>query len=329
VEAAEAAYFASDPDAATDTALVALAELTGTPRRAATQGAVLATVNLNAGTYAAGSLIAHEDGNASNRWTNRDEIVKATSGSTSATFLSEATGSAATVAAGKLTKVAQAVTGWNSVTNATDATAGTDLETIEELRERRKVELQQAGSGTLGAIVAAVGGVAGVVEAVGLENVTAAPTTIDPHSFRVTVWDNGGAAGNDAIAVAILANRPAGVLSYGGVTGTAIDPVTGIASTERFVRATGVPVEIAVTIDSAEGVAIADVRAAVKAAFDSDAGIGRTVRYNRLLGAAFDVEGVDDVTAFTIDGGTSSVTFDDDERATLALVDITVTGDVS
>jgi uncharacterized phage protein gp47/JayE len=339
-EVLEECYHAFDPDNATGQRMVALAELTGTTRKAPTQGVVPVTVNLDAGTYAANTLIAHEDGNADNRWYNLNEIVS-TGGNVAATFVSEAFGSNTEVASGKLTEIAETVVGWNSVTNTSDATPGDDEETIEELRIRREDELAAAGSATLRAIVAEVSAIDNVQDVVGFENTSDITVgVIGPHGIRIVVWDDASAADDD-IAQAILDGRAAGIKSYGAESGTATD-YDGSLKTEAFDRADELTVQINCVVSSATGVAAADVKQALLSGFGTvndaqDASrkeIGQDVIYNALVSAPFTVDGVDDTTTFQIRftgdaWGTSNLTVDTDEIATLALADITVTGDVS
>lgn len=343
-EVLEDAYYASDPDNATGNALVALAELTGTRRRFPSRGVVTATVNLDGGrTYLAGSLVAHKDGNEDNRWYNLNDITTPTGGSSdyNVTYVSEDTGSGAYVGAGELTEIAETATGWNSITNVAEATAGEDLETIEELRERRTNELSKAGSATLQSIKAEVSALDGMLDVAAFENTTDSTVgIIGPHGFRIVVWDDSAVADND-IAQAIFDKRAAGIRGYGSESGTATGE-DGSSNTEYYDRADELTVEVNVVIDSATGVTIADVRLAILEAFgtvnasetESRKAIGANVIYNALIGGAFDVEGVDDVTTFQIRftgdaWGTSNLSVDVDEIATLALTDITVTGDVS
>lgn len=347
-EALEEAYYGFDPNNAIGQQMVALSKLTGTQRRAATQGNVLATVNLDGGaTYPAGVLVAHENGNEDNRWSNLNAVTTPAGAAANyqTTFVSETFGSTADVVAGQLTVIAETYSGWNSVTNAGDATPGEDLETIEELRLRREDELAASGSATLAGVVADVSQVTGVLDVNGYENTSAASVTISavdvaPHGILIRVWDDSGAADND-IAQAIHDSRPAGIKSYGPESGTAT-AYDGSSKTESFLRVDEKVVEVNVVIDSATTVAAADVKAAIMAGFGTlnESGtktrkpIGADVIYNALLSLPFDVDGVDDVTTFQIrfngdSWGTSNLTVFSNEIATLVAASITVTGDVT
>jgi uncharacterized phage protein gp47/JayE len=345
-ELLEEAYYAFDPDNAIGQQLVALAQLTGTYRRAPTRGAVIATVNLDGGiTFPAGSLVAHEDGNSANRWYNLNDITTPAGSAANydVNYVSEDFGTNTNVAAGKLTAIAETAIGWNSITNAAAAVPGNNEETIEELRARREVELARAGSATLRAIVADVSALAGVLDVVGFENTTEATVDdIGPHGVRIILWDGDPptVADND-IAQALHDSRAAGILSYGADSGNA-QAYDGTSVSEAFDRADEKVVEVNAVISSSSGVTIADVRAAILNTFgavntagtDARSTIGADVVYNALIGAPFDVEGVDDVTTFQIRftgdaWGTVNLTVDIAEIATLASGDITVTGDVS
>lgn len=351
-ELAEEAYYAFDPDNAVGQQMVSLAALTGTYRRAATVGTVYATVNLAPNRdYAPGTLVAHEDSNPENRWYNLNAVSSTTAGNYEAIFVSELTGTSARVAATKLNTIAEAVTGWYSVTNAADAIPGEAQESIEELRARRERELQQAGSATLGAVVAAVSRIPSVLDCTGFENLT--NETVDgigPHGIRIVLWDgNPPAVSNNLIAQAIYDERAAGIQSYGTSSGVAAT-WDGGTLTQPFDRATQKIVELRCTIDSEDGVTITNVKAAILAVFggitiaeadiavEDDAPvhkpIGLNVRYNSLVSSVFAVKGVRDVSSFQIrytggSWGTANLDVLDDEIATLTASDITVTGDVS
>lgn len=325
-EAIEGAYHAFDPDGAIGEGLVSLAELTGTRRRLLGTGIVLTTcVFANAGPFDAGALVAHVAGDPTNRWHNRDAIGTV-NGATSVTFVSERSGSLAIATAGTLTVIAQSVIGWTSITNPSDATPGTDLETIEALRARRRVELAGNGSASLRAIVAAVSRVTGVLFAVGEENKTEFPTYtgIPGHSFQITIYGPGVSGGD--VARAIGEARSGGFKSHGFSTAEYVD-ADGVTQSERWSTATTVPLTIACTVESANGVAEADVKQAILDAHRL--GIGIDAAYGLFAGAPYTVPGVDLVTAFTLNGGTVNLAIGPTGIATLALGSITVTGDVT
>jgi uncharacterized phage protein gp47/JayE len=333
-EVLEEAYAAFDPDNASDDRLVALALLSGVERREAQSGLVTATVVVGAGFTgaAAGDLIAHVVNEPENRWVNRDAVA-AGAGTHSVVFESEETGSGAIAAASTLTVIAGPVSGWTSVTNPADATSGTDQETIEDLRARREASLSLAGSSTVDAIRADVLAVDGVEQVKVNENVTDATVGgIPPHAFEVIVWDgNPAAADDDEIAQAIHETRAAGIVAHGDESGSAVT-TDGQVVTVAFSRATEVPIYVEVEIDSAVGVAIADVKTAIAAAMPTL--VGGDVVYNRLSGAVFQVAGVDDFVSFTVGTapspvGTGNITITDAQIATLDLSNVEVTGDAT
>jgi hypothetical protein len=87
-----------------------------------------------------------------------------------------------------------------------------------------------------------------------------------------------------------------------------------------------------VEIESAVGVAISDVKAAILAAMPTL--VGGDVVYNRMSGAVFQVEGVDDFVSFTVGTapspvGTSNISITDAQIATLDATNIEVSGDAS
>lgn len=308
-ELLEVAYNGNDPDSADDFLSVALAALTGTRRKLPTKGVVDTTINLDASqAFAAGDLIAFVAGDETNRWVNRDAITSTTASNYAATFESEVAGSQAVAAAGTLTQIAAAVSGWNSITNAADATPGTDLETVDQLKVRRVRELSAAGSAGLHSIVGKVSALSGVLSVVGEENTLPFfAGGLPPNSFRIIVWDGETpAADDDEIAQMIFDSKSGGIQSNGDASGTATD--AGEEHTVNFQRAGVVPIYVAVTVEG--DVAEADVKAAIVAAGNEGRQIGDDVLYRKITCAAF-IDGVTNAPDFTIGLSTSPTTEDD------------------
>lgn len=327
----EEAYNAFDPDNASDDRQVALALISGVPRRGAQKGLVNATINVtNAHTYAPGDLAAHVVDEPTNRWLNRDEVVTTVgTHDYSAVFQSENAGAAAVAEAGTLTVIATPVTGWNSVTNADAATPGQDIESIAALKIRREQSVSPGGSRTRNAIRTKLVGVAGVLSAEVFDNRTNVTDAngIAPHGLRVVVWDGDpAAADNNDIAQVIYDFGPEGILPQGTETGIANDPTIGPVDV-KFDRATASDITVAVNIESTTGVAIDDVKAAILAAMPTR--VGQGVVFHKLAGSVFSVAGVDDYAAFTVNGGSADLAAAQSRIYLLDASDITVTGDVT
>lgn len=333
-EALQVAYFACDPDNATDDQYRAIALLTGVQDPGPQKGIVVATVNLDAATtIAAGELVANVLGEADNRWENRDAFTSAGAGDYELTFLSEDAGATFVAAAGTLTEISAPVTGWNSVTNVDDATPGRDFLTINELRVQREASLAASGANTLASILADVVAVDGVISAQPEENTAdIAVGGLPAHSFQITIWDGASpAADDDAIAQAILDSRPPGIESVGSQSGSAVDPA-GNPAVVNFGRAVGVDIWIEVDIEAANGSSADDIVAALLAAGPEI--VGGDVVYNKLAAAPFTVAGVDDWSTLTVGAtpapaGTVDVAIAPNQIALLDAARITVTGDAS
>ncbi len=328
---AEECYHAFDPDNASDDRFVAIARLTGVPRRGVKKGLVTQTVNVTGvHTYAPGDIAFHVIDEPTNRWLNRDELV--TTGGThdyDPVFESEFAGSAAIAEAGTITVIATPVAGLNSGTNALAAAPGEDIESIPALRIRRESAVSVGGSRTRGAIRAKLVLLDGVLSAEVFENTSNAVDAngIGPHGIRAIVWDGSpAAADDDEIAQVIHDHGAEGILPQGAESGTAQDTQLGPV-VKFFDRATAVDITVGVNIDSASGVAIDDVKAAILAAMPTR--VGREVTFHKLAGSVFSVPGVDDYASFTVNGGTSDLAAAQSTIYLLDESDITVTGDVS
>ena len=327
----EECYNAFDPDNASDDRFVALSALSGVRRRVTpTKGLVTMSLDLDAAqTYAPGDLAFHVIDEPTNRWLNRDEVVSVLADVYDAVFESETAGATAIAEAGTITVIATPVAGLNSGTNPDAATAGKDIESIPELRIRREVALAPGGSRTRVAIRSKLALLDGVLSAECFENTSNATDSngIGAHNIRPVVWDGSpAAADDDEIAQVIYDFGPEGILSQGSESGTAQDPELGPV-TMFFDRASTSAVTVAVNIESASGVAIADVKAAILAAMPTR--VGREVTFHKLAGSVFSVPGVDDYASFTVNGGTADLVAVQSRIYLLDEGDITVTGDAS
>lgn len=326
----EECYNAQDPDNASDDRFVAIALQSGVPRRGATKGLVTAKVNLNANkSFNPGDLAAYVQDEPTNRWLNRDAVVSTTAGYYYPVFISENAGATAVAEATTLNQIATPVSGWNSITNEAAATPGTDIESIAALRIRREQSLSLAGSRTRGSIQAKLVAIDGVISARVFDNTgnTIDANGIGPHSLMAVVWDGSPAAADDnALAQAIWDSKPEGILSQGTVQGIAQDDDLGPVSV-FFNRATPSSVTISVTVESATGVASDDVKAALVAVMPTR--VGDPVIYHKLAAALFSVAGLDDYSAFTVNGGTADLPGVQNQIYILAAGDISVSGDVT
>jgi uncharacterized phage protein gp47/JayE len=308
-ETLEICYGAFDPDRAEDFLMVSLAKLTGTERRAATQSAVLCTIDLDEETeLIAGEHFAHIDGRPDVRWTPQENFTAPADGEHSVMFVSEATGPIA-AGSGTITVIATSVVGWNSITNPDIATLGRNIDSIATLRQRREEQLAATGSATIDAIRADVLSVEGVDSCKVFENDSDA--TVDgmpPKSVEVLVYDGESpAAADNEIAQAIWNSKAGGIQTVGSSSGTALDALGG-ERTVNFTRPEPVPVFIEITVLAGPGYTAAGGDSALADFIVAEArkihGVGDDVKWRRVdsLAFKFDDPGVtvSDVSTFLI-----------------------------
>lgn len=156
-------------------------------------------------------------------------------------------------ASGTLTVIETPLFGMDAVTNLLDAVVGRNRENDAELRLRRIESLQRAGTSTVNGIVTTIRQIIGVDTAFIFENNTDA---IDgdgrpPHSYEVFV--QGGT--NQDIFDTIWETKPAGIQTFGNISGTVIDS-QGFLQTVKFSRPNGVliylGIELVVNTDPSE-----------------------------------------------------------------------------
>lgn len=297
----EAAYNAYDPDNADDDRFRALCLITGVVPGGATKGTVAATVNLDASqSFLPGTMIANVVGEPSNLWTNVNTVTSTVSGDYQADFIATVAGVIGVAPAGSLIEITTSLSGWNSITNAQDALSGVDFESLEDLRARRDASIAVTGTGTVPAIKADVAAINGVISVNVAENTgdTVDADSLPPHSFSVTIWDGPLlAADSDEIAQAVFDSQPAGIAAVGSTAATATD-TDGVDHLVEFSRAAQVLIEATATIDTDREIDVEDVKLAMVASHNDETSVD--VNYNQLTCSVFNVAGVTDWTAITV-----------------------------
>lgn len=313
-EALEALHAAADPDRAIGAAQDALCALTGTTRQAPTKSRLTATLTLTNGTTVPAGSIASVVGAPDRRFVTLEDVTATADDDYDVECEAETAGPVA-ANAGTLTVIETPVAGWTAVTNALDAVQGADVEEDSELRARREEELSAQGTSPRDAIradllrmLAAADITNGSVTV--LMNVTDVVDGdgLPPHSVEALVHDgtdDGSGIDDDAIAQVLWDTVAAGIQTYGTSTGTAVDSL-GVEHTVSFSRPTlkTVYVSVSVNVATSRGwdasAGSTSIKEAIVALGESVHGVGDDVTRFRLLSAVFDVEGVIDVTAFTL-----------------------------
>jgi len=334
-QALEVARNGFDPANAEASLMVALAALTGTKRLEPSFGLAPVTLGLAASkTFQPGDLVAHVQGDPTNRWVNRDVVTSTVADDYEAFFSAETVGEHLALA-GTLTVIAATKSGWLSITNDTDAVPGRNLEEIDDLRVRREEDLETQASGSAGGIKSDVLDVDGVVSASVLVNDTESDTVDLPkHSIRVILWDGlTQDADDDEIAQAILDSKGAATRTVGASSGTAVD-AQGDDTLVYFDRATQVPLFVTGELEVVVGADPVAVAAAAKLALIAGAPteVGERAVFERIKSRAFTVGGVTDVLEFFIglvDPGSGTVNIDAAIDEILVLdsgdIDLTIT----
>lgn len=127
--------------------------------------------------------------------------------------------------AGQLNTVYQAISGWDSITNAADGVLGRNVESRSEFETRRSESTAINSTGQLPAILGAVLAVPNVIDAYATENVTDVPLSrggiyLAPHSLYVAAL---GGIDQD-IADAIWSRKAPGCNYTGNTTIVVVDP---------------------------------------------------------------------------------------------------------
>ncbi|MFU8802630.1 MAG: baseplate J/gp47 family protein [Bradymonadaceae bacterium] len=299
-----AVYGGTDPDTATGYQLDAISALTGVRRLRATYSAVVLTLTGDPGvTVPEGKMV--ED-SQKQRWMLTEDATIGTGGTVDAVAMAVETGPVA-AGPGTVTIIVTPVFGWLSVTNAAAATPGRNRETDGELRLRRQQSLQVQRGGSLKAIRRALLELEFIRSAVVLENDTdseqvIAGMDVPAHSVVPVIFstDVGGglslATSRELVARTLYASVVAGVKCYGEDDSATLIGGDGVEKTIEWTYASGVTVNVAVTVTGVTPSSIEeDVEDIVKAYFDGLA-VGEDVRRLPIVVAVGQLPGVTSVS---------------------------------
>lgn len=295
-DAMEALWLSWSLASATGAELDRLAALAGVERRAAYPSLVYMTLDIEAGTYAAGSIVVNLLGDPSVRFTNSEEITLGADDPALANvpFESETTGPVQ-AGAGLLTEVTTPVAGLNAATNPADAIEGANVESDSALRARIALMRSAGGTSSVDAIRAAILALPGVTFARVTENVLSVTSGgIPGKAFEATVL-----GGDDTqIAEAIFLRKPAGIQAYGSTVESVVDS-QGSAHLIGFTRPSDVNVYLAITLSYVGGQFPGEsyVKDLLSVWGDSNLGPGNDVVHARILQLVMGVPGTVDATA--------------------------------
>lgn len=321
-------YASAFPDGATKDALDRLCLITGVTRRPAAYSRVVVTMAGTPGTVVpAGTRFSDP---TTGRACTLDSASTLVGGLAANTCTATAVG-AFPFPAGSITHIDTPRAGLTSVINNLDGFyLGSEAESDAQLRIRRQNSLRALGGGSVDAIRARLLEVTGVTECAVYENVTDATDGygVPPHAIEVVIL--GGAA--QAIGDALLAVRPAGILTYGTTSATSTDS-NSVAHTMSFSRPVDVPIYVDIAVlysGTPPDNLAARVKAALVAYGATHYSVGAPVRSAPLGAEALGVTSVVDVAHCFIGMSPSpststTVTPTNRQRAVLDTSRITVT----
>jgi uncharacterized phage protein gp47/JayE len=293
-ELGQAVHASQDPDQANGASLRAVAAITGTVSEASSKSTDLLDLNLDSGTYAAGTLVVYVVGDPTARFANKLAVVSG-GGVVSGVLMEAEQAGPVRANAGTLTVIASPIAGFNSVSSdPLDAVLGHDPETDTALRLRREQELTRRGSSTVDAMRTDILQVDGVTFVAVYENV--ADTTDGagrpPHSVEAVV-----VGGIDAdVAGGIWDAKPAGIQAYGLTTVSHTDS-QGVVHSIGFSRPTSIVlyIDMAVTYTAGKYAGDTIMKQTLVDYADADLSVGYDVLIAKLTAVAMSVPGVIDV----------------------------------
>jgi hypothetical protein len=199
--------------------------------------------------------------------------------------------------ANTLTKIYQAITGWDSINNPTDGVPGANVETRAAFEFRRQNSVAKNAAGSLPAIYAGVFGVPGVIDAYVTQNNTGATVNTGSSNYPVVAKSVYVAVvGGDALAVAtaIWNNTNIGAAYNGNTTENVADPspyaIPIPTYPVSFERPTATPIYFAVQLAASSALPVNIVQlvqAAIVASFNGTDGSQRARIGSLVLASKF------------------------------------------
>lgn len=309
-------------------------------RKPATPTAVTATLTGLAGTIVPANTLAQDT--SGNTYAASGASTIGVTGTVEAEFQNILNGPIP-CATGTLTRVYQAVPGWDAINNAADGTMGQNVESRSDFEYRRKNSVSLNGKGTPSAIYAEVFALTDVLDVYVKDNPSGSTVNTGstnypllPHSVYVAVV--GGADAD--IASAIWRKKDVGC-DYNGNTSVVVTDTSGYnypqpTYTVKFERPVALPIKFAVLLvddTSLPSNIVPLVQNAIIARFNGTDGttrerIGSIILASRYYGAVVSV--APNVSLISILIGTSTPTLSQvavgiDQKPTLSVTDISVT----
>lgn len=164
--------------------------------------------------------------------------------------------------ANTITTIVDLVLGWETVNNPNDGVPGTAQQSDASLRDLRRRTLARQGISTPEAIISEVSALPNVRSMQFRENIANTVQVIDgismlPHSVWVCV--DGGE--DQAVALALLANKTAGAAWNGATSVTVIEPSSGQSYAVLFDRPEEVNILARITVR--QGMSVVDAQAVI------------------------------------------------------------------
>ena len=294
------------PVSAIGAGLDSLVKLNGIARKPYTFSTATLTIVGTPGTVINNGLAQDVNGN---QWALPATVTIPGGGSISVTGTCTTPGNV-TAEPSTINIIASPVGGWSTVNNSAAAVPGNPVETDSQLRARQAISVAIPSITLLAGTVADLLATPGVTRLNVLENQTSAVDTYGnpPHSITCVV---DGDATDLAIATAIYQNRGIGCDTNGDVDGSptgntvvvdVTDPDTGYVMPISFLTPTYVPIYVTLNIHLLAGgtsATLAQIQADVVAYLNS-LGIGETIVFSELYGAALNARSNPDAPTFSI-----------------------------
>lgn len=220
-------------------------------------------------------------------------VIPAGTSSISATVQANNAGTQGNVGANTITVIAGSIPYVDTVTNATAFTSGQNAQTDAQVRTGFIAYLARLAKATAAAIINAVQGLQVGATCV-ITQFYAYNGTYQPGYFYAVVDDGSG-------------NPPSGFLSNAS---NAIDATRACGIQFNVFGPTTVTANVVMTITAASGYVLATLESQVQSAIQGYIGslaLGQTCEWSKLAAIAYGVSGVANVTAWTLNGGSSDL----------------------
>lgn len=320
-----AVYNAFRPTGAQGAGLSSIVKINGLARKTPTNSTAVGNVVGVNGTVINNGVVSDNNGN---KWDLPASVTIPPAGFISVTVTAQEPGEIP-APAGSINSIATPTLGWQSFISTTDAVLGDPVESDATLRRRQARSTALPAISSMGGLYSSLLSLPGVQRVRIYENASDSVDSNGIPARSISCVIQGGDV--QEIARTIGQKKTPGAGTYGAVTESYIDPITGIPYDINFYVLAEQGVDVQITVSALAGWST-EVQTKIQQSvsdYINNLDIGVDVDISRLWGPAYLFGRLDssayEITVLELDGGTINVPIDFNKKATCDPSNVVIT----